>query len=140
MLAQEPAVIIAEEEADKEMFKKTVTTYQRKSVESMKQINMLTNDFKDFPEHLAAEIEQILLARPHSYYGYVLVPDTISDADVFRTLNYDDPLDKYFIQLTIQMKLDFTWYDECGRHVMVWSSAKEITYRAIWAIERWLGH
>jgi hypothetical protein len=112
--------------------------YQREARDSMRQINMLTNDLKDFPDDLGLLVETTIMSRPQSYYGYVLVPAHITDAHVIRTLSYDDPQDKYFMQLTTQMNLDFTWYDACGRHVMVWSGTKQIMKTALWAIERWL--
>jgi hypothetical protein len=113
-------------------------THQRASAESLRQIIMLTEEFKDFPEELAVQTERTILGRPHSYYGYVLVPGSITDADVLRTLSYDDPQDKYFTQLTAQLELDLAWYDVRGRHVMVWSNAKTTTDVALCAIEKWL--
>jgi hypothetical protein len=114
-------------------------TYQREAVYSMRQIKMLTNDLKDFPGDLAMMLETTIMSRPQSYYGYVLVPAHISDELVDRYLSYDEPQDKYFMQMTTQLDLDFAWYDADGHHVMVWSGSKQTTEKALSAIERWLG-
>ena len=114
-------------------------THEREARDSMRQINMLTNDLMDLPGDLAIMTETTIMSRVQSYYGYILVPAHMTDAHVIRTLNYEDPQDKYFMQLTTQMELDFTWYDACGRHVMVWSGSKQTTDAALLAIERWLG-
>ena len=116
-----------------------MTTYEREARDSMRQINMLTKDLMDLPSDLSIMTETTIMNRTQSYYGYILVPAHITDAHVIRTLNYEDPQDKYFMQMTMQMNLDFSWYDACGRHVMVWSGSKQTTERALWAIERWLG-
>ena len=114
------------------------TAYKRASMDSFRQINMLTQYMKDFPEILAAEIKQTVLGREDSYYGYVLLPDRFTDEAVVKTLNYCDPQDKYFAQLTAQLNLDLVWYDDVGRHIMVWSETKSKTDIALWAINRWL--
>ena len=113
-------------------------THQREAPISIKQINMLTNDFRDFPTQLEEEIHNTILTRPNSYYGYILVPDTLFDYAVMRVLTYGDPQDKYFSQLTAQLELDFCWYDICGRHVMIWSKSQQITEMALGAIKNWL--
>jgi len=99
---------------------------------------MLTEDMKDFPEILAAELKQTVLGREDFYYGYVLLPHRFTDEDVIKTMNYCDPPDKYFSQLTAQLNLDLVWYDEVGRNIMVWSETKSKTDIALWAINRWL--
>ena len=114
-------------------------THEREPSFSMHQINMLTNDLKDYPNDLAVLLQTTIMNHKQSYYGYLLIPASISDAHVLRVLKFDDPLDKHFMQLTSQLKLDFTWYDACGRHVMIWSERKQTMDVALWAIERWLG-
>jgi len=135
---QERIMIQAEREEPLEKEKMT-TTHQREAPDSIRQIKMLTNDFKNFPRDLAKLVQTTIMSRPQSYYGYVLVPAHISDELVIRTLSYDDPQDKYFMQMNMQLNLDFSWYDECGRHVMIWSERKQTMDVALWAIERWLG-
>ena len=115
------------------------TTHQREPGFSMRQINMLTNDLKDFPSDLAMLLQTTMMSHKQSYYGYLLIPESITDAQVLQVLSYDDPQDKYFMQLTTQLELDFTWYDACGRYVMIWSERKQTMDTALWAIERWLG-
>ena len=106
---------------------------------SMHQIKMLTNDFNNFPADLAMLVQTTIMRRPQLYYGYILVPANISDSHVLQVLKFDDPQDKYFMQMNMQLNLDFSWYDECGRHVMIWSERKQTMDVALWAIERWLG-
>lgn len=112
--------------------------YKRASMDSFRQINMLTRDMRDFPEIFAEEIKHTVLGRPDSFYGYVLAPTHLTDEAVIKTLNYGDRLDKYFAQLTAQLNLDLVWYDDVGRHIMVWSETKSKTDIALWAINRWL--
>lgn len=113
--------------------------HEREPRFSMHQINMLTNDLKGFPADLATLVQTTIMSHKQSYYGHLLIPAYISDAQVLQVLNFDDPQDKYFMQLTTQLNLDFTWYDACGRHVMIWSERKQTMDVALWAIERWMG-
>lgn len=113
-------------------------SYNRRSVDPLRQINMLTEDMKDLHETLAVEIKQTILEREDSYFGYMLVPTQLTDEVVINMLNYGDPLDKYFSQLSAQLNLDLVWYDDVDRHIMVWSETKSKTDIALWAINRWL--
>jgi len=131
--------IIQERREEPQVKEKMTTTHQREARDSMRQIKMLTNDFKNFPRDLAMLVETTIMSRPQSYYGYILVPAHISDTQVLQVLKFDDPQDKYFMQMNMQLNLDFSWYDECGRHVMLWCERKQTMDVALWAIERWLG-
>ena len=111
-------------------------SYNRRSVDSLRQINMLTEDMNDLHETLAVEIKQTILEREDSYFGYMLVPTQLTDEVVINMLNYGDPLDKYFSQLSAQLNLDLVWYDDVDRHIMVWSETKSKTDIALWAINR----
>lgn len=61
-------------------------------------------------------INQTVLGREDSFYGYVLVSTHLTGEVVLKTLNYGHLHDKYVAQLTAQLNLDLVWYD--GRHIM----------------------
>jgi len=63
-------------------------SYNRRSVDSLRQINMLTEDMKDLHETLAVEIKQTILEREDSYFGYMLVPTQLTDEVVINILIY----------------------------------------------------
>ena len=132
-------ILIQAEREESQVKEKMTTPHQREACESIRQIKMLTNDFKNFPADLATLVQRTIMSRPQSYYGYILVPAHISDVQVLQVLKFDDPQDNYFMQMNMQLKLDFSWYDACGRHVMIWSERKQTMDVALWAIERWLG-
>jgi len=112
--------------------------YRRPSVESIRQINRLTQDMKGFPEKLEVLVRETILSRPESYYGYIRVPYTLSDDAVCKILRYNMPDDQYFQQLTAFLQLDFTWYDDVGQHIMIWAESKEKITTAVSAIQMWL--
>jgi hypothetical protein len=132
-------ILIQAEREEPQVKDKMTTTHQREGSDSMIQIKMLTNDFKNFPRDLATLVQTTIMSRLQSYYGYILVPVHISDTQVLQVLKFDDPQDKYFMQMNMQLNLDFSWYDAVGRHVMVWCERKQTMDVALWAIERWLG-
>ena len=113
--------------------------HERTAEESCRQINRLTNDMRDFPEADAAHIKQTIRAQPLvSFYGYMRVPTNLSDADVVRTLSYNEPRDIHFDQVRMILQLDFIWYDNVGRHVMVWCKSRDLIKTAMTAIKMWV--
>jgi hypothetical protein len=113
-------------------------THERESAVSVLQINMLTNYLKNYTEEYAEDLRATILGRPLSYYGYILVPGCIADADVVNILRCDDPDDSNFTQLMAKLELDFAWYDDCGRHVMVWGHSQAVVDAALGAIRLWI--
>jgi hypothetical protein len=66
------------------------------------------------------------------------VPTHLSDADVVRTLSYNEPRDIHFNQVRMILQLDFIWYDNVGRHVMVWGKSRDLIKTAMTAIKMWV--
>jgi hypothetical protein len=113
-------------------------TYTRSAQESIRQISWLTNDMKDLSEPLAEHLKKIILERPESYYGYIMMSSTLTDDDIRKTLQLYNQSDIYLEALSKRFNLDFTWYDDVGRHIMVWGKSQEIITKAILAIRMWL--
>ena len=113
-------------------------TFVRPAEDSIRQIDRLTNDMKNFPETLVAEIKQTIRGRTHSYYGYIRMPYNLSDEEIVTILKYKNKEDVYFAQMSALLHLDFTWYDRVGRHVMVWGESQDIVTTAMTAIKMWL--
>jgi hypothetical protein len=116
----------------------TQDTFARPSLDSIRQIDRLTQDMKDFPETFAAQVRRTILGRPQSYYGYIRMPYNLTDEEVVDILKYKNKQDVYFAQFSALLKLDFTWYDHMGQHVMVWGESQDIVTTAITAIKMWL--
>ena len=112
--------------------------HERTATESCRQINRLTDDMKDFPEAMAEKIKQNICAQPLvSFYGYMRVPERLTDAEVVRMLGYNNPRDIHYEQVMELLRLDFIWYDHVGRHVMFWGKTHDIITAAIAAIKLW---
>ena len=113
--------------------------HERTAEETCHQINRLTNDMRDFPEAEAEYVKQTIRAQPLvSFYGYMRVPTQLTDADVVRTLSYNEPRDIHFDQVRMILQLDFIWYDNVGRHVMVWGKSRDLIKMAMTAIKMWV--
>jgi hypothetical protein len=113
--------------------------HERTASESCRQINRLTYDMRDFTEEKAEQIKKNILAQPLvSFYGYMRVPLELTDADVVQMLSYNDSRDTHFEQVMLILQLDFVWYDNIGRHVMVWGKTARIIEAAISAIQLWM--
>jgi len=76
--------------------------------------------------------------RTSSYYGYVVVPITISNKKVYDLMQYDNDNDKQYTTLLKKFDLDFAWFEPQGRHIMVWGKKNENVDTAIKAIKSWL--
>ena len=110
----------------------------RESYEAAIQISMLTNELRDLPLEYSARMINTISDRSSSYYGYVVVPTTVSDKKVYDLLQYDNDNDKQYITLLKKFDLDFAWFDPQGRHIMVWGKSMQIVDNAIKTIKMWL--
>ena len=112
--------------------------HYRESYESAIQISMLTNELRDLPAPYAEKMISTISDRSSSYYGYVLVPDKISDRKVYDLMKYRNVNDKQYATLLKNFELDFAWFDIQGRHIMVWGKSIEKVENAINTIKTWL--
>lgn len=110
----------------------------RESYESAIQISMLTNELRDLPSDYSARMINTITDRTSSYYGYVVVPITISNKKVYDLMQYDNDKDKQYTTLLKKFDLDFAWFEPQGRHIMVWGKKNENVDTAIKAIKSWL--
>ena len=110
----------------------------RESYEAAIQISMLTDELRDLPLDYSARMINTISDRTSSYYGYVVVPITISDKKVYDLMQYDNDNDKQYTTLLKKFDLDFAWFEPQGRHIMVWGKKNENVDTAIKAIKSWL--
>lgn len=110
----------------------------RESYESAIQISILTNELSELPSIYAEKMIDTITSRNSSYYGYVVVPTTVSKKKVYDLMQYDNDNDKQYTTLLKKFDLDFAWFEPQGRHIMVWGKKMENVDTAIKTIKSWL--
>lgn len=110
----------------------------RESYEAAIQISMLTNELRDLPLDYSSRMINTISDRTSSYYGYVVVPTTVSNNKVYDLMQYDNDNDKQYTTLLKNFDLDFAWFEPQGRYIMVWGKKMENVDTAIKTIKSWL--
>jgi hypothetical protein len=121
----------------------TFTLLAMDAADATRQIGMLTDDWQKVSEDMVTNIRTALSKRETIYYGYIMIPEKISDDEVIDILTYNVQTDYYYDQWILKYCLDFAWYDISGRHVMFWGenqadveAAADAMKRALFDLEK----
>jgi hypothetical protein len=106
------------------------------SVDATLQIGMVTNHWYNISEDMITDVMMALRKRHPVYYGYIVVPQTLSDAEVTQVLTCDDTSDTYYEHLIMKLGVDFAWYDTLGRCVMLWGGEEKTLAAALLELRR----
>ena len=109
---------------------------QMEARDASRQISMLTNEWRDLSEDMMTNVTTAFTKRTPVYYGYMVVPEAVSDDKVVRILTYDVQADNYYEKLMMKYSLDFAWYDVSGRYVMFWAELEANVEAAIAEVKR----
>ena len=96
----------------------------RDEAEVKHQISMLTNNLREMNKTDEAMMLKRIKGRTMTTYGYILLPDYVSDAGANFILQYKHGMEaKYVAKM---YNLDYIWFDYDTRYLMFWGSDREV--------------
>ena len=90
------------------------------------QIMCTTKNLRGFPTNDSLRICELLQTTDKIGYGYITVPTAMDDALILNAIRYKDTKDIYFKHLLSWFELDFAWYDNEIKQVMVWGEIEKV--------------
>ena len=99
-------------------------THLRDVYEVKHQISMLTNNFTEFNKDDEARFTKRVESRTMTAYGYILLPDYVSDAGANFIMQYKHGMEAKYVAKFYN--LDYIWFDYDTRYLMFWGADREV--------------
>ena len=99
-------------------------THLRDAAEVKHQLVILNRNFDEIDRSRQAVLLRNIEGRTMSAYGYILLPEYVSDAGANFIMQYKHGMESKYVAKVYN--LDYIWFDYESRYLMFWGNDREV--------------